>query len=93
MDVNWQRVGSYEDIIFEKSDDGIARVTINRPQVRNAFRPLTVTEMIDAFADAARSRDRRDHPHRAPVTRPSAPAAIRRCAARPVTSAKTRCRG
>ena len=52
MDVNWQRVGSYEDIIFEKSDDGIARVTINRPQVRNAFRPLTVTEMIDAFADA-----------------------------------------
>ncbi len=52
VDVNWQRVGSYEDIIFEKSDDGIARVTINRPQVRNAFRPLTVTEMIDAFADA-----------------------------------------
>ena len=36
--MNWQRVGSYEDIIFEKSADGIARVTINRPQVRNAFR-------------------------------------------------------
>ena len=52
MNVNWQRVGSYEDIIVEKSVDGIARVTINRPQVRNAFRPLTVTEMIDAFADA-----------------------------------------
>lgn len=52
MDVNWRRVGAYEDIIFEKSDDGIARVTINRPQVRNAFRPLTVSEMIDAFADA-----------------------------------------
>ena len=52
MDVSWQRVGDYEEIIFEKSADGIARVTINRPQVRNAFRPLTVSEMIDAFADA-----------------------------------------
>ena len=50
--MSWQQVGDYEDINFEKSDDGIARVTINRPQVRNAFRPLTVTEMIDAFADA-----------------------------------------
>jgi naphthoate synthase len=52
MDVSWSQVRVYEDIIFEKSDDGIARVTINRPQVRNAFRPLTVAEMIDAFADA-----------------------------------------
>ena len=57
MDVTWRRVGAYEDIIFEKSDDGIARVTINRPQVRNAFRPLTVTEMIDAFADAREDLD------------------------------------
>jgi naphthoate synthase len=55
--MNWQRVGNYEDIIFEKSDDGIARVTINRPHVRNAFRPLTVTEMIDAFADAREDLD------------------------------------
>jgi naphthoate synthase len=52
VDVNWHKAGDYEDIIFEKSGDGIARVTINRPHVRNAFRPLTVTEMIDAFADA-----------------------------------------
>ena len=52
MDVSWSQVRVYEDIIFEKSDDGIARVPINRPQVRNAFRPLTVAEMIDAFADA-----------------------------------------
>lgn len=52
MEMNWQRTGNYEDIIYEKSVDGIARVTINRPHVRNAFRPLTVTEMIDAFADA-----------------------------------------
>jgi naphthoate synthase len=57
VDVNWQRVGPYEDIIFEKSGDGIARVTINRPRVRNAFRPLTVTEMIDAFADAREDLD------------------------------------
>ena len=57
MDVNWQRLGSYEDIVFEKSDDGIARVTINRPQVRNAFRPLTVTEMIDALVDAREDLD------------------------------------
>src|SRR5918997_6854200 len=55
--MSWQRVGDYEDIIYEKSGDGIARVTINRPQVRNAFRPLTVTEMIDAFADAREDLD------------------------------------
>ena len=57
MDVNWQRGGSYDDIIYEKSGDGIARVTINRPKVRNAFRPLTVSEMIDAFADAREDLD------------------------------------
>ena len=48
--VNWERCRDYEDIIYEKAD-GIARVTINRPQVRNAFRPKTVNEMIDAFAE------------------------------------------
>ncbi len=35
----------FEDIRYEKSTDGIAKITINRPQVRNAFRPLTVKEM------------------------------------------------
>jgi naphthoate synthase len=49
--VNWEVARNYEDIIYEKAE-GIARVTINRPQVRNAFRPKTVMEMIDAFADA-----------------------------------------
>jgi naphthoate synthase len=53
----WTDVGSYEDIIYQKSDDGIARVIINRPQVRNAFRPRTVNEMIDAFADAREDLD------------------------------------
>jgi naphthoate synthase len=57
VDVNWTRGGEYEDIIYEKSEDGIARVTINRPEVRNAFRPLTVSEMIDAFVDAREDLD------------------------------------
>lgn len=43
---------SFTDIIYEKSADGIAKITINRPQVRNAFRPLTVQEMIKAITDA-----------------------------------------
>ncbi len=42
----------YTDIRYHKSTDGIAKITINRPQVRNAFRPLTVKEMIRALADA-----------------------------------------
>ncbi|SIS65538.1 1,4-dihydroxy-2-naphthoyl-CoA synthase [Alicyclobacillus vulcanalis] len=48
MALNWERVKEYTDIIYERAD-GIARVTINRPEVRNAFRPETVMEMIDAF--------------------------------------------
>lgn len=45
----WTEIKTYQDIIFEKTDDGIAKVTINRPAVRNAFRPETVMEMQDAF--------------------------------------------
>ncbi|WP_206832661.1 1,4-dihydroxy-2-naphthoyl-CoA synthase [Alicyclobacillus fructus] len=48
MTLNWERVKEYTDIIYERAE-GIARVTINRPEVRNAFRPETVMEMIDAF--------------------------------------------
>lgn len=51
MSVNWTKYGDYTDIIYEKAD-GIARVTINRPEVRNAFRPETVIEMYNAFVDA-----------------------------------------
>lgn len=56
MPVQWEKVGNYTDIIYEKAE-GIARVTINRPHVRNAFRPQTVMEMMDAFADARDDRD------------------------------------
>ncbi len=52
MSVEWREVKRYEDILYHKSGDGIARVTINRPEKRNAFRPKTVHEMIDAFLDA-----------------------------------------
>jgi naphthoate synthase len=49
--IEWSKVSGYEDIIFEKSSDGIAKITINRPEVHNAFRPRTVTEMIRAMDD------------------------------------------
>ena len=49
----WKRHDGYEDITYETSDDGIAKVSINRPEVHNAFRPQTVPEMIRAF-DAIR---------------------------------------
>ena len=46
--LDWSTVREYTDIRFEKAD-GIAKITINRPEVRNAFRPLTVTEMREAL--------------------------------------------
>src|SRR5690625_3602510 len=51
MTVEWKKARDYKEIIYEKYN-GIAKVTINRPEKRNAFTPLTVNEMIDAFADA-----------------------------------------
>jgi naphthoate synthase len=57
LSTEWQQAGAYEDIRYDKTADGIARVTINRPHVRNAFRPQTVTEMIDAFVDAREDLD------------------------------------
>ena len=47
--VLWIEIKQYEDIKFEKTKDGIAKITINRPHVRNAFRPETVQEMQEAF--------------------------------------------
>ncbi|MFM6061261.1 MAG: 1,4-dihydroxy-2-naphthoyl-CoA synthase [Microcystis panniformis] len=51
MSVEWQSVKTYEDILYHKWG-GIAKITINRPHKRNAFRPKTVFELYDAFSDA-----------------------------------------
>jgi naphthoate synthase len=48
---DWQRAGEYEDIRYELAD-GIAKITIDRPEVRNAFRPETLIEISDALARA-----------------------------------------
>jgi naphthoate synthase len=45
---DWQQVKDYEDITYHKAD-GMARIAFNRPEVRNAFRPKTIDEMIEAF--------------------------------------------
>ena len=47
----WTSAGSFEDIKYDKAD-GIAKITINRPEVRNAFRPQTVQEMMEALDNA-----------------------------------------
>jgi naphthoate synthase len=51
MPTNWKIVKTYEDILYHKAD-GIAKITINRPHKRNAFRPKTVFELYEAFSDA-----------------------------------------
>ncbi len=49
--IHWIQANTYTDIRYEKAE-GIAKITINRPEVRNAFRPLTVDELGDALNDA-----------------------------------------
>ena len=50
MTVEWKAIKEYSDIRYERAaNEGITRITINRPEVRNAFRPKTVSELIDAF--------------------------------------------
>ncbi|BCJ86310.1 1,4-dihydroxy-2-naphthoyl-CoA synthase [Effusibacillus dendaii] len=51
MAVEWKQTRQYEDILYE-TYEGIAKISINRPEVHNAFRPKTVMEMLDAFAAA-----------------------------------------
>jgi len=51
MPLTWTLVKPYEDIFYHKAD-GIAKITINRPHKRNAFRPQTITELYDAFSNA-----------------------------------------
>ena len=53
MTAQWKSIKSYTDIKYERiEDEPIAKITINRPEVRNAFRPETVSELIDAFEHA-----------------------------------------
>ena len=54
MTRNWEKIKEYSDIYFELCD-GVAKITINRPEVYNAFRPQTVNDMLDAM-DIARER-------------------------------------
>lgn len=51
MSLKWKRAGTYSDILYHKAA-GVARITINRPEKRNAFRPETVAQMFKAFGDA-----------------------------------------
>lgn len=54
--VQWTEVKDYEDITYHKGD-GIARIAFDRPEVRNAFRPLTISEMTEAVLDAWQDPD------------------------------------
>ncbi|MCM1319253.1 MAG: 1,4-dihydroxy-2-naphthoyl-CoA synthase [Muribaculaceae bacterium] len=53
---NWKTIKEYEDILFDFCD-GVAKITINRPQVYNAFRPQTNFEMLDAMAICRERQD------------------------------------
>ena len=53
VSVTWTSAGEYSDIRYELSGDGIAKITIDRPEVRNAFRPQTLSQLAEAF-DRAR---------------------------------------
>ena len=57
MDITWKPLRQYNDITCGKSGDGIIRIAINRPEVRNAFRPETLDELLDAFTLAAHDTD------------------------------------
>ena len=95
----WIRQGNYEDVLFDLSaNEGIARISINRPEKRNAFRPRTVSELYDAFARV------RDNPRIGVVLftelvlllmvpMPFAPAVTNRCAAMAATSMRRAPRG
>src|ERR687896_208222 len=56
MRITWNQEHPYQDILYETAE-GMAKITINRPQVRNAFRPQTLFELQDAFARAREDQD------------------------------------
>jgi naphthoate synthase len=54
MPIKWLNVKDYTDILYERAEDeDIAKITINRPEKRNAFRPQTIHELLEAFKHAA----------------------------------------
>ena len=60
MKIIWEKIKAFEDIKYEKGveeAEGINKITINRPEVRNAFRPKTVFELKEAFALAREDQD------------------------------------
>ena len=57
MSVTWTPAAEFEDIRYETSGDGIAKITINRPEVRNAFRPQTIVEISQALERAREDTD------------------------------------
>jgi len=56
MPIAWKQVKEYQDILYEKAE-GLAKITFNRPQVRNAFRPTTLFEIQDALGDTREDSD------------------------------------
>jgi len=57
LSVNWTSAGEFSDIRYETSGDGIAKITIDRPEVRNAFRPQTIVEISEALERAREDTD------------------------------------
>src|SRR5215218_6334858 len=83
--IQWESAGKFEDIRYEKAE-GIAKITINRPEVRNAFRPLTVIEMQRALDDAREDQETGVIILTGEGPTPSARAGIRRYEETPDTS-------
>ncbi|MEL6389687.1 MAG: 1,4-dihydroxy-2-naphthoyl-CoA synthase [Bacteroidota bacterium] len=54
-EIHWEEAKTYQDITYRKAN-GVARIAFNRPEVRNAFRPNTVSELLEAFEDARLDR-------------------------------------
>jgi naphthoate synthase len=50
-DIQWTDSGEYTDIIYSTTQDGIAKITINRPEVHNAFRPQTLLTWLTPISD------------------------------------------
>ena len=92
MNETWSQIQSYEDIVLEKTHDGVAKVTINRPRVRNAFRPADSHRAPARFSTVpGRLFHRRGRSHRSRATKPFAPEATSQFAERRAMSETMAC--